>query len=136
MIYDDANSDFDFLKLIFRLAQSQVVRNNICYMLRLDGRVEAHQLEVIMIKCHQVLAPLALLALDHAIALILNLVLRNNLIAVLEQLRDLQLSLLRPKRVVMDIWAVLCNQVEVLNVTLAELVDILNSEANNAYRTL
>ena len=136
MIYDDANSDFDFLKLIFCLAQSQVVRNNICYMLRLDGRVEAHQLEVIMIKCHQVLSPLALLALDHAIALILNLVLRDNLIAVLEQLRDLQLSFLRPERVVVDIWAVLRNQVEVLNVTLAELVDILNSEANNAYRTL
>ena len=105
-------------------------------MLRLDGRVEAHQLEVIMIKCHQVLAPLALLALDHTIALILNLVLRNNLIAVLEQLRDLQLSFLRPERVVVHIWAILCNQVEVLNVTLAELVDIFNSEANDADRTL
>lgn len=71
-------------------------------MLGIDCRVETHQFEMVVIKCNQVLAPLALINLDHAIALILNLVVGDDLVAVLQQLRDLQLSLLRPKRVVVN----------------------------------
>ena len=61
-----------------------------------------------------------------------DLVIGDRLVAVSQQLRDLQLDLLRPERVVSNATAVLCNVVEVGDVASRKFIDILVAKANDA----
>lgn len=80
-----------------------------------------------MIECYEVFAMSAFLDFDHTIALVLKLVLCDYFVPMLQELRDLKLAFFGAKRIVIDIWAIFSDQVEVSHVTLGELVHILDS---------
>ena len=92
---------------------------------------QTNHLKMIVVKGDEVLTPGALANFDHAIALILNFVLRDDLVTGTQQLRDLQLALLRTEGVVVDVGAVLTDQIEIGHVPLAKLLNVLNSESND-----
>ena len=102
----------------------------------MDVRVETHQFKVVVIKRDKVLAPLALIGLNHTIALILNFVLGNDLVAETQQFPHLKLSLFRAEGIVVNIGAVLCHKVKVADVALAKLLHVLCTHANNSKRAL
>ena len=55
-------------------------------MLGFDCWIQTNDFEVVMVKCEEIVAPSALVNLDHAVALILQLVFRDDLVAWAKQL--------------------------------------------------
>ena len=86
-----------FISFLPGLTYSQVVYCQGSYMVRFHFRVESSDLKMILIEGDQVLSISALVCLDHSIALIVDLVLSNDLVARSQQFIHMQLFLLGAK---------------------------------------
>ena len=94
-------------------------------MLRSDGWVEADKFKMIVVKGHEVLAPFAFIDFNHAITLILDLMVRDDFVAMLEKFVHLQLALLTAEGEVLNIRAVLSYHIKVTHVPITELLHVL-----------
>lgn len=119
------------LELYFKLNFPDVIRDKVGDVLWFHCWVKANHFKVIMVKSYQVSTPTTFIYLNHTITLILNFVLSDNFIAMAQQLRDLAFSLLGAEAEVLDIWVILYHKVKVINVTLLELINVLDTHSND-----
>ena len=100
-------------------------------MFDFDSWVQPDDFEMIVVKCQEILTPLALVDLDHPIALELNIMLRNNFVTWTKQFCHHQLAFFGTEGVVFDAGDIFRDKVEVGQIALGKLVDIGATKADD-----